>query len=99
MTETARILVVDDDPRLREMLRRYLQQEGFAVALAGDGQAMRKELAERAFDLMLLDLVLPGEDGLALARELRAASDLPIIILSGKGETIDRVVGLELGAD
>src|SRR5690606_27235852 len=99
MTESARILVVDDDPRLREMLRRYLQQEGFAVGLAADGAAMRKALAERPFDLVLLDLVLPGEDGLILAREIRASSDLPIIMLSGKGETIDRVVGLEVGAD
>lgn len=99
MTDAARILVVDDDPRLREMLRRFLQQEGFTVALAADGGAMRKELAARPFDLVLLDLVLPGEDGLALARELRSGSDMPIIILSGKGDTIDRVVGLELGAD
>jgi len=99
MMESGRILVVDDDPRLREMLRRYLQQEGFAVALAGDGAAMRKALADRDFDLVLLDLVLPGEDGLLLARELRGRSDLPIIILSGKGDTIDRVVGLEVGAD
>ena len=81
------------------MLRRYLEQEGFAVALVADGAAMRKALAERTFDLALLDLVLPGEDGLLLAREIRAQSDLPIIILSGKGDTIDRVVGLEVGAD
>jgi two-component system, OmpR family, response regulator len=99
MADPARILVVDDDPRLRDMLRRYLEQEGFAVALAADGAAMRKALAERTFDLALLDLVLPGEDGLLLARDIRAQSDLPIIILSGKGDTIDRVVGLEVGAD
>lgn len=99
MAEAARILVVDDDPKLRNMLRRYLEQEGFAVALAADGAALRKALAERSFDLVLLDLVLPGEDGLLLARDIRAQSDLPIIILSGKGDTIDRVVGLEVGAD
>lgn len=96
--ERTRILVVDDDPRLREMLRKYLESEGFAVSLAADGPAMRRAL-ERPPDLVLLDLVMPGEDGLTLAREIRARSDLPIIILSGKGDTIDRVVGLELGAD
>lgn len=96
--ERTRILVVDDDPRLREMLRKYLEGEGFAVTLAPDGAAMRKAL-ERPTDLVLLDLVMPGEDGLTLAKEIRARSDLPIIILSGKGDTIDRVVGLELGAD
>jgi two-component system phosphate regulon response regulator OmpR len=95
----ARILVVDDDPRLREMLRKYLEGEGVAVSLAADGTAMRKAMAERPVDLVLLDLVMPGEDGLTLAREVRARSDVPIIILSGKGDTIDRVVGLELGAD
>ena len=94
-----RILVVDDDPRLREMLRRYLEGEGFVVALAADGAAMRKAMAERLVDLLLLDLMLPGEDGLALAREVRSRSEVPIIILSGKGDTIDRVVGLEIGAD
>ena len=93
-----RILVVDDDPRLREMLRKYLEGEGFAVSLAGDGASMRKAL-ERPVDLILLDLVMPGEDGLTLAREVRARAQTPIIILSGKGDTIDRVVGLELGAD
>jgi two-component system OmpR family response regulator len=93
------LLIVDDDPRLREMLRKYLEAEGFAVVLAADGAAMRKAMAERPIDLVLLDLVMPGEDGLTLAREVRAGSEVPIIILSGKGDTIDRVVGLELGAD
>ena len=94
-----RILVVDDDARVREMLRKYLEGEGFSVSLAADGAAMRRLLAERPVDLVLLDLMMPGEDGLTLAREVRARSDVPIIILSGKGDTIDRVVGLELGAD
>lgn len=94
-----RLLIVDDDPRLREMLRKYLEGEGFSVSLVGDGAAMRKVMAERPIDLVLLDLVMPGEDGLTLAREIRARSETPIIILSGKGDTIDRVVGLELGAD
>ena len=96
--ESPNILVVDDDLRLREMLRKYLESEGFAVSLAADGAGMRRAL-ERPTDLILLDLVMPGEDGLTLAREVRARSQVSIIILSGKGDTIDRVVGLELGAD
>ncbi len=93
------ILVVDDDPDLREMLNTYLTREGFEVSEAGDGTQMRAVLDERHVDLVLLDLVLPGEDGLALARELREKHDLGIIMLTGKGETVDLVVGLEMGAD
>ena len=81
------------------MLRRYLTDEGIAVSEAADGAAMRKVLAQEHIGLVLLDLVMPGEDGLSLARDIRRQSDVPIIMLTGKGDLIDRVVGLEAGAD
>lgn len=93
------ILVVDDDHRVRDLLNRYFSEEGFEVTEAADGAAMRAALAGGEFDLVLLDLVIPGDDGLVLAREIRAASDLPIIMLTGKGKMLDRVIGLEMGAD
>lgn len=93
------ILVVDDDPALRELLADYLGANGFAVSGAGEGEEMRRIMADRAVDAVVLDLMLPGEDGLTLARQLRAHSDLPILMLSARGEEIDRVVGLEVGAD
>ncbi len=93
------ILVVDDDHRVRDLLNRYFTEEGFEVTEAADGTAMRAALAGASFDLVLLDLVIPGDDGLALAREIRAESDLPIIMLTGKGKMLDRVIGLEMGAD
>ena len=93
------VLVVDDDTRIRTLLRRYLGEEGMKVSEAGDGAAMRAVLAREMVDLVLLDLTLPGEDGLSLARYLRDKSQIPVIILSGKGDLIDRVVGLESGAD
>ncbi len=100
MTESrTRILVVDDDPDLRALLGDYLTREGFEVAVAEDGVAMDAWLAHRDADLAILDLMLPGEDGLALARRLRAQSDMPIIMLSARGDDIDRIVGLEVGAD
>lgn len=99
MAENPHILVVDDDHRVRKLLQRYLGDEGFRVSVAEDGASMRRRLAESAFDLIFLDLVLPGEDGLTLARELRATSDVPIVMLTGKGKMVDRVIGLELGAD
>jgi two-component system phosphate regulon response regulator OmpR len=99
MTGSQHILVVDDDPRVRNLLCRYLETEGFRVTAAADGGAMREAIKQARFDLVLLDLILPGDDGLSLARELRQHSELPIIILTGKGDTIDRVVGLEMGAD
>jgi two-component system phosphate regulon response regulator OmpR len=92
-------VVVDDDQRIRDMLCLYLEEEGFNVTAAADGDEMRRHLAENPVDLILLDLVMPGTDGLTLSREIRAESDIPIIILTGKGEPIDRVVGLEVGAD
>jgi len=99
MSEQPHILVVDDDPRIRAMLIRYLADEGFRVSEASDGQAMRQVFGGDRPDLVLLDLLMPGEDGLSLAREIRQQSDVPIIMLTGKGELIDRVVGLEAGAD
>jgi DNA-binding response OmpR family regulator len=96
---TGSILVVDDDPALCELLSDYLGQSGLSVVTAGDGVAMRRALAHGVPDAIVLDLMLPGDDGLALARELRSHSDVPILMLSARGEEIDRVVGLEVGAD
>jgi DNA-binding response OmpR family regulator len=99
MTNQSHILVVDDEARIRSMLRRFLLDEGFAVSEAVDGTTARAALERETFDLVLLDLVLPGEDGLSLARHIRQHSETPIIMLTGKGDLIDRVVGLETGAD
>ncbi|MCJ8508894.1 response regulator [Rhizobium lemnae] len=95
-----RILIVDDDPRIRQMVTRYFEDEGFVVHGAADGNGMRKALANHTIDLILLDLVLPqSEDGLALAREVRASSDVPIVMLTGRDDVLDRIIGLEVGAD
>jgi len=93
------ILVVDDDPDLRELLRGYLGSNGFTVAVAGDGIGMWRQLDEHQADAIVLDLMLPGEDGLSLTRSLRAKSSVPILMLSARGEELDRVIGLEVGAD
>ena len=93
------ILVVDDDPRIRQMLTRYFEQEGYRVSAAADGAAMRAQLKAKPVDVILLDVVMPGEDGLTIAREIRASSDVGIIMLTGRDEVLDRVVGLEVGAD
>lgn len=95
----SRILVVDDDPALRELLADYLSASGFVVDTAVDGGQMRRRIAETPPDAIVLDLMLPGEDGLSLARELRKSSEVPILMVSARGEEIDRVVGLEMGAD
>lgn len=94
-----RILVVDDDPGLRTLLEAYLGDSGFIVDTAADGRAMDAILARGMPDAIVLDLMLPGEDGLSLARRLRNASNVPILMVSARGEEIDRVVGLEMGAD
>jgi two-component system phosphate regulon response regulator OmpR len=96
---SANILVVDDEPDLRQLLSDFLTANGFSVTEAADGTEMHARLAERFPDAVVLDLMLPGEDGLSLARELRRISDVPILILSALGEEMDRVVGLEVGAD
>ena len=95
-----KILVVDDDLRLRDLLNRYLSGQGFAVAVAQDAAAMDKLLARERYDLIVLDLMMPGEDGLAACRRLRGAKDaIPIIMLTARGDDVDRIVGLEMGAD
>ena len=99
MSDQLHVLVVDDEPRIRTLLRRYLADEGFKMSEAGDGVTMRAMLEREAIDLVLLDLMMPGEDGLSLARYIRQRSDIPIIMLTGKGDLIDRVAGLETGAD
>ncbi len=95
----SRILVVDDDEGLRELLVRYLSDNGYEAAGVGDGAAMKRHLATHKVDLLLLDVMLPGEDGLSLARSLRGQDAPSIIMLSARGEEIDRIVGLEVGAD
>ncbi len=99
MSQSDRVLVVDDDPELRQLLAEYLTDSGFAVDLAGDGDEMRRVMARTMPDVIVMDLMLPGTDGLALTREVRAASRVPILMLSARGEEIDRIVGLEVGAD
>ncbi len=95
-----RILIVDDDARIRDLLRRYLEQEGFEVMLAEDGKALSRIMQRDPVNLIVLDLMMPGEDGLSICRRLRAANDrTPIIMLTAKGEDVDRIVGLEVGAD
>lgn len=95
-----KILVVDDDQRLRDLLQRYLGEQGFVVKTAEHASAMDKWLAREAFDLIVLDLMLPGEDGLSICRRLRTSDpQQAIIMLTAKGDEIDRIVGLEMGAD
>lgn len=94
-----RILVVDDEPEIRALLRKCFEREGFHVAEAKDGTELRRSLERHPVSLITLDLTLGGEDGLELAREVRAKCNVPIVMITGKGDTIDRVVGLELGAD
>jgi DNA-binding response OmpR family regulator len=94
-----KVLVVDDDQKLRELVIKFLTREGFAVAGVGSGRAMDEHLARHPVNLIVLDLMLPGEDGLSIARRLRANSGIPILMLSARGEDIDRIIGLEVGAD
>ena len=99
MQSTPHILIVDDHRELRDLVSGVLTKEGFRVSTAADGRAMRQVLADGRIDLILLDLMLPGEDGLSLCRILRAESNIPIIMLTAKGDELDRVIGLEMGAD
>jgi two-component system phosphate regulon response regulator OmpR len=99
-TQRQKILVVDDDLRLRDLLKRYLSEQGFAVDTVPDAAAMDRNLARVRYDLLVLDLMLPGEDGLAICRRLRAAGNpVAVIMLTAKGDDVDRIVGLEMGAD
>lgn len=93
------IVVVDDDAEIRRLVGDFLRREGFAVELAADGREMDRVLEKVRPDLVVLDLMLPGEDGLSICRRLRTANDLPILMLTAKGDETDRVVGLEIGAD
>ena len=94
------ILVVDDDARLRDLLTRYLSEQGFSVKAVGDSQQMEKVRSREHYHLIVLDLMLPGEDGLTICRRLRGTGDqTPVIMLTAKGDEVDRIVGLELGGD
>jgi two-component system OmpR family response regulator len=99
MTENGHILIVDDQQEICDVVQEYLTGEGYRVSTAHDGAGMRRVLAQSHVDLVILDLMLPGEDGLTLARSLRSESGIGIIILTGRGETVDRIIGLEMGAD
>jgi two-component system phosphate regulon response regulator OmpR len=96
---SGRVLIVDDDPAVRDMLAEYLASHGYEVAQADGGSAMRAELERAVPDVVLLDVGLPGEDGLTLARYLRERYELGIVMVTGAGEVVDRIVGLEMGAD
>jgi two-component system, OmpR family, phosphate regulon response regulator OmpR len=100
MEDKDKILVVDDDRKLRDLLTRYLGEQGFAVKAVEGAEAMDRALAREMYDLMVLDLMMPGEDGLAICRRLRGTGNLlPIVMLTAKGDDVDRIVGLEMGAD
>lgn len=93
------ILIVDDDAEIRDLLARYLRKNGLRATAVADGRAMWQALDKGRFDLVVLDVMLPGDDGLTLCRNLRARSDLPVLMLTARGEETDRIVGLEMGAD
>ncbi|MCF2947252.1 two-component system response regulator OmpR [Paraglaciecola aquimarina] len=98
--ETTKILVVDDDMRLRSLLERYLVEQGFQVRAAANSEQMDRYLERENFHLIVLDLMLPGEDGLSICRRLRQKeNDIPIVMLTAKGDEVDRIIGLEMGAD
>ncbi len=99
MVDSPHILVVDDDREIRDLLGKFLDKNGFRVTTAADGREMRRALDDWKIDLIVLDLMLPGEDGLTLCRNLRAESAVPVIMLTAMGEEVDRIVGLEMGAD
>src|SRR6476620_1133840 len=99
MTSGSHILVVDDDAEIRDMVRQLFEKQGFSVDEAEDSTTLHAALGRRPADLVILDLNLGGESGLELSRELRASRDLPVIILTAAGDAIDRIVGLEVGAD
>ena len=97
--ERARLLVVDDDPELRELITAYLTKQGYRITAVADGVEMDAVLLAVDIDLVILDLMLPGEDGLSIAKRLKQDANTPIIIVSAQGEDVDRIVGLEIGAD
>jgi two-component system, OmpR family, response regulator len=99
MNERPHLLIVDDDREIRGLLAQYLEKHEFRTTAVPDGKEMRRVLERTHVDLLVLDLMLPGEDGLSLCRELRARSQVPILMLTARGEDVDRIIGLELGAD
>jgi len=99
MQESAHLLIVDDDREIRDLLTRFLQKHGFRVTAAADGREMMHAFDGGRFDLVVLDLMMPGEDGLSLCQKVRARSPVPVIMLTAMGEETDRIVGLEVGAD
>jgi len=99
MSDKPHILVVDDHREIRDGLAKFMGEHGFRVSTAPDGKGMRRVLEESRIDLIVLDLMLPGEDGLTLCRELRGRSNIPVVMLTAMGEETDRIVGLEMGAD
>jgi len=98
MTDT-HILIVDDDPDIRDLLSDYLSDNGFVVETSGNGTSMREKIEQSVPDIVLMDIGLPGEDGLSLTRYIREHLDIAVIVISGAGESVDRIVGLEVGAD
>ena len=97
--DSPHLLIVDDDERIRELLRKFLLRHGFLVTAVPDAARARKLLAGLSFDLLVLDVMMPGEDGLSLCRDLRRHLQTPILLLTARGETVDRILGLEAGAD
>ena len=98
-TPKPHILIVDDDAEIRDLISRFLSKHDFRVTTAKDGREMRQALHDWSFDLVVLDLMMPGEDGLSLCRQVRGESSIPIIMLTAMGEEVDRIIGLEVGAD
>jgi two-component system, OmpR family, phosphate regulon response regulator OmpR len=100
MSDNKKILMVDDDLRMRELLQRYLTEQGFDIKTVSDSKEMDVEIQKQQYDLLVLDLMMPGEDGLAICRRLRAQNVItPIIMLTARGDEVDRIIGLEMGAD
>jgi two-component system OmpR family response regulator len=99
MTDRPHLLIVDDDREIRGLLAQYLEKHDFRTTAVADGKEMRRTMERSHVDLVVLDLMLPGEDGLSLCRELRTRSQIPVIMLTARGEDVDRIIGLELGAD
>ncbi|MCW3836759.1 response regulator [Sphingomonas canadensis] len=99
MSEIPHLLLVDDERSIREPLAQYLTRQGFRVTQAGDAEGARARMNAYAIDLVILDIMMPGEDGLSLCRHIRATSEIPVILLTARSEETDRIVGLEMGAD
>jgi two-component system, OmpR family, response regulator len=99
MPDAAHVVVVDDHSEIRDLVRQYLEQQGYRISVAEDGAELRRILDRNAVDLIVLDIMMPGEDGITLCRQIRATSETPIIFLTAMSEDTDRIVGLELGAD